>query len=89
MRYIQKPVEVEAIQWLGNNEEEVSEFCGGRAHCRPRSSYMVISTPTGQIYYVVPGNYIVRDIDSNNYYVCQAQQFQDRYELVEENEDGN
>lgn len=89
MRYIQKPVEVEAIQWLGNNEEEVSKFCGGRAHCKPRSCYMVISTPAGQIYNVVLGNFIVRDIDSNEYYVCRAEQFQNRYELIEENEDGN
>lgn len=86
MRYIAKPIEVEAIQWLGNNEQEIYDFCGNRAHCMPRSSYMVISTLAGKLYYVVPGNYIVRDINSKDYSVYQAQQFQDMYE--EENEDG-
>lgn len=86
MRYIAKPVEVEAIQWLGNNAQEVLNFCGCGAYHVPRSCYMIISTLAGELR-VVPGNYIVRKSGSNEYYVYRAQQFHDMYEL--ENEDGD
>jgi len=87
MKYIAKPIEVEAIQWLGNNEEEVYDFCGGRAYYMPRTCYMVIRTPAGELRAIL-GNYIVRNID-NEYYVYNMQQFQDMYEPVKENEDGD
>ncbi|MGL6201137.1 MAG: hypothetical protein ACRC3H_19630 [Lachnospiraceae bacterium] len=31
MKYRKKPVEVEAVQWTGNNEQEIYTFCGGNA----------------------------------------------------------
>lgn len=88
MRYIAKPVEVEAIRWLGNNTQEVLNFCGCGAYHVPRSCYMTISTLAGELR-VTPGNYIVRNINSNEYYVYRAQQFQNMYEPIEENEDGD
>jgi hypothetical protein len=28
MRYIKNPIEVDAVQWIGNNNEEIQEFAG-------------------------------------------------------------
>ncbi|QBI19365.1 hypothetical protein ER308_07270 [Egibacter rhizosphaerae] len=40
MRYVSKPQEVEAIQWRGDNPEEVASFLGGMA-------YFDVSAPVG------------------------------------------
>ena len=31
MKYKKKPVVIEAIQWTGDNKEEIIQFCGDKA----------------------------------------------------------
>jgi len=82
MKYRKKPVGIEAIQWLGDNTEEVIDFCEGKAHYIPRSCYLEIDTLEGQMR-AVPGNFIVRGV-KGEYYPCRGDIFEETYERVEE-----
>jgi hypothetical protein len=82
MKYRKKPVEIEAIQWLGDNTEEVITFCEGKAHYIPRSCYLEIDTLEGQMR-AVPGNFIVRGV-KGEYYPCRGDIFEETYERVDE-----
>lgn len=85
MKYREKPVEVEAIEWLGNNTQEVLDFCGGRAHYIPRSCYIEIQTLADTLR-AVPGNFIVRD-EHNEFFIYDAKTFEETYEVKNERED--
>lgn len=79
MKYRKKPVEIEAIQWLGNNIEEVIEFCEGQAHY---TCCLEIDTLEGKMR-AVPGNFIVRGV-KGEYYPCRGDIFEETYEAIEE-----
>lgn len=81
MKYRRKPVEVEAIEWLGNNMQEVLDFCGDRAYHVPHSCYIEIQTLAGTLR-AVPGNIIVRD-EHNELFVYRAKMFEEMYENLE------
>lgn len=80
MKYRAKSVEVEAIQWLGNNGQEVLNFCGCGAYHVPRSCYIEIQTLAGTLR-VFPGNFIVRN-EHKEFFVYRAKTFQEMYEEV-------
>ena len=80
MKYRRKPVEVEAIRWLGDNTEEVIDFCGNGAYYIPRSSYIEIPTRTGALR-AVPGNFIVRD-ERNEFLIYSTKMFIETFESI-------
>lgn len=78
-RYRRRPAIVEAIQWMGNNLEEVECFMRGKCLYVQKNGNLFIDTRTGEerVYLT---NYITKNV-ADDYSVCDAQTFNERYEL--------
>ena len=91
MKYITKPVEIEAVRWTGLNHEEIKAFVGesliydihgtaweieeGRPHV-----YMKIRTLEGDMTVSV-GDYIIKGL-IGEFYPCKPGVFEEKYELI-------
>lgn len=91
MKYKKKPVEVEAIQWNGNNLEEIKKFVGEQLE------YDIIDTAwqvgKGAPHVIVKiktlegvmeasvGDYIIKGINGE-FYPCKPDIFEKTYEAV-------
>jgi len=95
--YRKRPVMVEAIQWTGNNYNEVKEFCGkspfGGSRWYSCGSRPVISvgdtnnyirTLNGDVQVSI-SDYIIKGIDGD-FYVCRQDIFEKEYERIDDNE---
>ena len=82
MRYRKKPVEVEAIQYTGENHTEIEEFMGvsGLADAHPYAVF--ISTLEGQMRASV-GYWIIKGV-AGEFYPCKPDIFEQTYEAVKE-----
>ena len=78
-RYRRRPAIVEAIQWLGNNLDEVECFMHGKCLYVQGNGNLFIDTRMGEerVYLT---NYITKNV-ADDYSVCDAQTFNERYEL--------
>lgn len=89
MRYRKKPVVVEAVQWLGDNQKEIRQFC-------PLALFEVQSDPAANVsrvllkvptlegdHYASKGDYIIKGIQGE-FYPCRPRIFKQTYEPVEE-----
>jgi len=93
MRYKTKPCKIEAIQWNGDNLEEIKSFVGDSLNyeivdyawklgiCKPYV-LMEILTLEG-IMRAEEGDYIIKGL-RNEFYPCKPDVFEKKYELVEE-----
>ena len=81
MRYRKKPVEIEAVQWTGENLEEIEEFAKG-ALVRRGPVNIAISTLEG-LMEASKGDYIIKGI-TGEFYPCKPDIFKATYEEVEE-----
>lgn len=94
MKYRKKPIVIEAIQWNGNNLEEVMEFIGSKFtyeektsyitneftyHCN--TNYLAINTLEGRMK-VSKGDYIIKGV-KGEFYPCKPDIFEQTYEVVE------
>ena len=78
-RYKMKQLPVEAVQWTGDNIQEVKDFCQARAlFLRDAELYVRVEN---RKLYVAPGNYIVRQTDGS---FCPLDEhvFNNTYEAV-------
>jgi hypothetical protein len=77
-----KPVEVEAIQWTGENAEEIKACCGEKASPPWRHSprTFLIETAEGHLG-AMPGDWIIKGI-AGEFYPCKPEIFEESYELV-------
>ena len=92
-KYRKKPVVIEAIQWTGENLQEVVEFCGGLhasarkwkwdEYCRVvETEGFKVFTLEGPLKASV-GDWIIKGIHGENY-PCKPDIFEETYEPVEE-----
>lgn len=83
-KYRKKPVVITAIQWTGNNFDEVyktfSDIADIKSHFRNGS--IIIPTLEGNMT-AIPSDYIIRGI-KGEFYPCKEDVFNKTYELVEE-----
>lgn len=94
MKYRKKPVEVEAIQWIGNTSE-IKKFCGDKCSYSiydsawqvgkgvPREE-LIIHTLEGDMK-VSRNDYIIKGVNGE-VYPCKPDIFEKTYEMVEESE---
>ncbi len=82
LRYIKKPIPVEAIQWTGNNFPEMRAFMHDAHTFITMHNELVIPTLEGEMRAAV-GSYIVRGIEGE-YYPCRQDIFEKTYEPMEE-----
>lgn len=77
-KYRKKPVVIEAVQWLGDNHEEVTSFQGGCAEYQ--GGAVIIDTLEGEMKARV-GDYIIKGV-KGEFYPCKPDIFEATYELV-------
>lgn len=83
-KYQKKPVTVEAVQWNGENREEVLDFCNhdgkSRAVATGITRIIVIKTLEGTMEGHV-GDYIIKGV-KGEFYPCKPDIFRETYEEV-------
>lgn len=76
--YRKRPVEVEAIQWTGDNYVDVCIFMSRTA--LREDNYIIIETFEGKVKASI-GDYIIKGIN-NEFYPCKPDIFEKTYEKV-------
>jgi hypothetical protein len=79
MKYVKKPIEIEAIQWNGANYVEISNFCD---KCYIAHRELTIQTLEGTLKAEI-GDFIIKGI-KGEFYPCKEEIFNLTYDLVEE-----
>lgn len=77
-RFRKKPVEIEAVQWTGDNTNEVASFTGGIS--RPGGAGLIIPTLEGD-HTASKGDWIIRGV-KGEYYPCKPDIFAATYDAV-------
>lgn len=77
-KYRKKPVEIEAIQWTGDNLDEIKKFMGYYEYAKGN---LIIKTLEGNML-ASPGDYIIKGVKSE-FYPCKPNIFKETYEPVE------
>ena len=88
MKFKKKPVVIDAIQWTGENGEEVRTFIGEKDCIVPIDSpiplqqfaYMTLKTPEGYLN-AQRGDWIIRDANGD-FYPCEEEIFTTIYEPI-------
>ena len=81
--YKKKPVEVEAVEWTGENVKEITAFIPEGIwfmHKQGDVSTLFINTLEGQ-HKAIPTDMIIRGV-SNEYYPCKRDIFDKTYDKV-------
>lgn len=92
MKFRKKPVEIEAVQWAGDNREEIRKFCNNRgAFFTPArqdtegytTKWNLLIDSLEGIMNAETGDYIIKGVNGE-YYPCKPDVFAKTYEAVEE-----
>ena len=79
MKFRKKPVVIEAIQWKGDNRQELEDF-GGRDIISNPDGTLTIATPEGN-HTANKGDWIIRGI-IGEVYPCKPDIFEATYERI-------
>lgn len=89
MTYRKKPVEIEAVQWKGDNFNEIKQFSNDSELIRQALDFdgkpygiLYINTLEGR-HIAKVGDYIIKGV-KGEFYPCKPEIFQMTYEEVEE-----
>ena len=83
MKYRKKPVVIEAVQWDGDNLDEVVALGGVDTSIgTPQAHQLAILTPEGTMF-GSKGDWIIRGV-KGEFYPCKPDIFEMTYEPVEE-----
>jgi hypothetical protein len=81
MRFRKRPVEVEAVQWTGDNADEIERFAGDAYETwLPSVDKVAICTLEGEMTASV-GDWIIRGVQGE-FYPCKPDIFEATYELA-------
>ena len=78
-RYRKKPVEVEVVQWTGDNYPEIEKFCTKNATCLVVGELYIETLEGG--HHASVGDYIIRGVQGECY-PCKPGIFHSTYEKV-------
>ena len=84
MKFRKKPVEIEAVQWTGNNVSEILDFVNHmdiRIQNHDDKTDLYINTLEGTMH-ASEGDWIIRGVHGE-YYPCKPDIFEKTYEPVE------
>jgi len=81
MKYVKKPVVIEAVQWLGSNFVEIDEFITIPHETFPSQGLIKIPTLEG-VMEAKEGDFIIRGI-KGEFYPCKPDIFELTYEIYE------
>lgn len=82
MRYIKKPIPIEAIEFTGDNREEILKFTNNQAIFKDENGFyiLIIHTLEGDMI-ARKGCYIIRGIHGE-YYPIQGDIFKETYDPI-------
>ena len=83
MKYIKKPIPIEAIQWLGTNFDQITNFMGDNHPIINNKNELVISTLEGEMCAPV-GSYVICGVSGHDYYPCDKSLFEQSYTPIRE-----
>jgi hypothetical protein len=88
-KFVKRPVVIEALQWTGNNHNEMAEFLGGANWSTDafNRETLTIFTLEGAMT-ASKGDMIIKGI-RGEFYPCKLDIFDQTYELVPEKQNGN
>lgn len=78
-KYIKRPIAVEALQWNGDNIDEVYAFIG-KDTGKLRGGSLYLMSPEGEMFTPI-GSYIIKDVNGD-FYPCRETAFEKSYEEV-------
>ena len=84
-KFRKKPVVIEAVQWTGNNIDEVISFCPGITYHGldgKKNGWLLIKTLEGSMRAEI-NNWVIKGI-KGEFYPCKSDIFEQTYEVVEE-----
>jgi hypothetical protein len=76
MKFRKKPVVIDAVQWNGDNEEEMILFMGKVVR---HNRDLIIATPEGD-HRASPGDWIIKGV-KGEFYPCKPDIFEQTYEI--------
>lgn len=82
MKYIKKPIPIEAIQWMGDNFQDVASFMDGALPIVSQEKELIIHTLEGDMHAAI-GSYIIKGVDGE-FYPCHKDIFESSYTKVNE-----
>lgn len=85
MKYRKKPVVIEAVQWSGNNLNEILDFMKDKQpnyYEDDEKKLLTIQTLEGNMI-ASDGDYIIKGVQGE-FYPCKPDIFKQTYEMVEE-----
>lgn len=88
-KYKKKPVVIEALQWTGENKQEIIDFAHQKAVFKIKRivggldhvTELVIATIEGNMRARI-GDYIIKGVEGE-FYPCKKEIFESTYEIVE------
>ena len=83
MKYRKKPVVIEAIQWTGNNADEVECFTGEKNFYRVLYDNSLVIPMLEGDHKAIVGDWIIRGTQGE-FYLCKPDIFKKTYEEVKE-----
>ena len=85
MRFRKKPLEVDAMQWTGDNIHELWDW-GGAEHIygptETNPTWLIVTTIHDEKASVALGNWVIREPDGERFYPCEREVFAATYDPV-------
>ena len=81
MKFVSKPVEVEAIQWRGNNLNDILEINAGVCRIEQDKNMLIIRTPYNTTSLIMRGDWFFKSVNGE-INVLAEELFNKYYELV-------
>lgn len=85
MKYIKKPIPIDALQWTGHNTDEIINFMAKNNPVFDAQNNIIIKTLEGEMR-ACPGSWIIKGVEGE-YYPCRGDIFAQTYEPYEEKEE--
>lgn len=79
-KYVKKPIEVEAVQWTGDNTEEIEEFAKRHIYRDLLEKCLLIETLGGDMKAMI-SDYIIKSANGE-FYPCKPDVFKKTYEEI-------
>ena len=79
-KYVKKPIVIEAIQYTGENTEDVINFITNR-HCTILNDKRILSNTLEGNIEASPNDYIIKGVQGE-FYPCKPDIFKSTYDLI-------
>lgn len=79
-KFRKRALDIEAVQWTGDNIDEVRRFTNNEADIDEATGELAIATLEG-VMFTEPGGWVIRGIHGE-FYACEASVFADSYDPV-------